>query len=187
MQVSKSDVAAPPGEAEAVPDSPVAAAFAEYAEVLLQAAQRILHRKERAEDIVQESFRLAYEAEKTTPIEHPKSYLFITARRLAIRENTRISEKLTGYMEDSGVSDISSEEPSAYDRLAAEERRQLMSDAIASLPPQCRKVLLLRMQHGMSHKQIAAELGISTSTIEKHLAKAIRSCRDFIRNAETDT
>lgn len=162
--------------------SPVAEIFEEYRDVLERSVTTILRRKDRAEDVVQEAFRLAYEREKSTKIDHPKSYLHITARRLAIRENTRISEKLTDYMEDTGVSDLSSQEQNGFDKLAGDERMRLLAEAIDSLPSQCKKAFTLRLKQGLSYKQIAERMGISVSTAEKHLAKALRLCSERVRS-----
>jgi len=38
----------------------------------------------------------------------------------------------------------------------------------------------MRKVHGMSHKDISVELGISISTVEKHMSKGIRDCANFI-------
>ena len=38
----------------------------------------------------------------------------------------------------------------------------------------------MRKVHGMSHKEISVELGISISTVEKHMSKGVRDCANFI-------
>ncbi|MGH8200295.1 MAG: RNA polymerase sigma factor [Steroidobacteraceae bacterium] len=52
-----------------------------------------------------------------------------------------------------------------------------------SLPPLCRRVFVLRKVYQLSHAEIAQVLGVSHSTIEKHVAKGLLRCRDQLRSA----
>jgi DNA-directed RNA polymerase specialized sigma24 family protein len=49
------------------------------------------------------------------------------------------------------------------------------------LPPLCRRVFVLRKVYKLSHTEIAEVLGVSHSTIEKHVAKGLLRCRDYLR------
>ena len=53
--------------------------------------------------------------------------------------------------------------------------------AVASLPAQCRKAFLMRKVYGMSHKDVAEQLGISISTVEKHVASGLLRCSTHLR------
>jgi RNA polymerase sigma-70 factor (ECF subfamily) len=50
------------------------------------------------------------------------------------------------------------------------------------LPPLCRRVFVLRKVYKLSHTEIAEVLGVSHSTIEKHVAKGLLRCRDYLRD-----
>ena len=56
--------------------------------------------------------------------------------------------------------------------LARDELRQVQR-AIETLPPQCRRVFVLCRVHERSIGEIAEEMELSVSTVEKHLAKAL--------------
>jgi RNA polymerase sigma-70 factor (ECF subfamily) len=56
----------------------------------------------------------------------------------------------------------------------------LFWQAVATLPPQCQKVFVMCRVLGQSHKEIAARLGISTSTVEKHVAAGFKRCSDHL-------
>jgi RNA polymerase sigma-70 factor (ECF subfamily) len=43
-------------------------------------------------------------------------------------------------------------------------------------------VFVLRKVYQLSHAEIAQELGLSHSTIEKHVAKGLLRCRDKLRS-----
>lgn len=53
-------------------------------------------------------------------------------------------------------------------------------EAVARLPPKCRRVYLMRKVHGMSHKEIAQHMGITTTTVERHITKGIRDCARYM-------
>ena len=56
--------------------------------------------------------------------------------------------------------------------------RRLM---VERLPPICRRVFVLRKVHKLSHAEISEVLGVSESTIEKHVAKGLVRCREYLR------
>lgn len=39
----------------------------------------------------------------------------------------------------------------------------------------------MRKVYGMPHKEIASRLGISVSTVEKHLIKGVEQCDGYVR------
>jgi RNA polymerase sigma-70 factor (ECF subfamily) len=43
-------------------------------------------------------------------------------------------------------------------------------------------VFVLRKVHKLSHAEIAQVLGVSHSTIEKHVAKGLMRCREYLRD-----
>ena len=49
-----------------------------------------------------------------------------------------------------------------------------MGRVLSMLPPKCRQAFELRKFDGLSQREIAARMGISQSTVEKHLIKALR-------------
>ena len=53
--------------------------------------------------------------------------------------------------------------------------------AVDSLPPVCRRAFVLRKVYKLSHGEIAEVLGITPSTIEKHVVKGMIRCRDYLR------
>ena len=54
---------------------------------------------------------------------------------------------------------------------------------MAQLTPQCHEVYLLRKVQSLSHKEIASEMGIAVSTVEKHLMKAVEQCNRYLLTA----
>jgi RNA polymerase sigma-70 factor (ECF subfamily) len=58
--------------------------------------------------------------------------------------------------------------------LIARERLQAVSSALSTLPERTRTIFRKYRLEGARQAQIAAELGISGSAVEKHLRKAYR-------------
>jgi RNA polymerase sigma factor (sigma-70 family) len=56
--------------------------------------------------------------------------------------------------------------------LAARERLQKVLAGLESLGPRTREIFLLHRLDGLKYREIAAQLGITVSAVEKHIAKA---------------
>ncbi|PCI49639.1 MAG: hypothetical protein COB49_04690 [Alphaproteobacteria bacterium] len=137
-------------------------------------------RTEDIEDVLQEAFVRAFAAEKIKNIHYPKAYLHSVARNIALNELSKKSTTTLEFIEEVLGADVESNEPAADDWLHSRLEFEAFGLAVADLPPQCRKVFLLRKICGLTHKEISQKLGISTSTVEKHLAKGLYKCADFM-------
>ena len=111
----------------------------------------------------------------------PKAFLFRIAKNAALNELARKSRLLTDYIEDSSTPDVIEKGASAEEQVMAQEKLAMFCRAVASLPTQCRKAFLMRKVYGLSHKDIAEQLGISTSTVEKHIASGLLRCSTYLR------
>ena len=63
---------------------------------------------------------------------------------------------------------------------AAQERLQHMRSGLANLSPRQREVFLLNRVEGYSFAQIAQQLGLSMSMVEKHAAKAVLAMTNWM-------
>lgn len=68
------------------------------------------------------------------------------------------------------------------DHLLFKEGIQIAKQAIATLPPRCRQVFLLRYEEDFSLKQIAEELNISVSTVKKQLSKGTLIVKSYLES-----
>ena len=142
---------------------------------------RYLNNAQDIEDVSQEAFLRAFKAEKTTKVLQPKSFLFRIAKNVAISQLRSKSRQITDYIEDQPSGDVLISEWSTEDEVMAQQKLGIHCEAVAALPPKCRRVYLMRKVYGMPHKEIAERLGIATSTVEKHLLKGVEACDRFIR------
>lgn len=70
--------------------------------------------------------------------------------------------------------------PPADDVLAAQERLLRMKAGLDRLSPRRREVFVLNRIEGYSFPQIARQLGITLSAVEKHAAKAVLEMTDWM-------
>jgi RNA polymerase sigma-70 factor (ECF subfamily) len=66
------------------------------------------------------------------------------------------------------------ESPSADAELAGRQLLAQVRDALMDLSPQCQRVFRMHKFDGLSHREVAAALGISRRTVEKHMHTALR-------------
>ena len=65
-----------------------------------------------------------------------------------------------------------------YALLEHAELKRELAYSVKALPDKCRQVFVLNEFANLNHKSISLQLGISVSTVEKHLAKAFSILRN---------
>ncbi len=134
-----------------------------------------------ADDVVQESFVRVLRARATHGITNAKSFLFSTARNLALDLLRR--EKVIPFesIEVSALPFVLDQGRNAADHLCHAEELHLLQAAIAALPSRCREVLALRKLHGLPREEIACRLGISPATVNAQIALGMLRCRRYFQ------
>jgi RNA polymerase sigma factor (sigma-70 family) len=69
-------------------------------------------------------------------------------------------------------------------RYDSEREFQLLVSAIAGLPPRCQAVFVMHKVHEIPQAEVAARLGISIKTVEKHLRLGLATCRQRLGRDE---
>ena len=141
------------------------------------------------DDVSQETFLRAYKAEQEKEIEHPKAFLFRIAKNLMLSEFSSKARKITDYIEDYDSSEELLNTDHLESNVMAQQKLGIYCEAVASLPTQCRRVVIMKKVYAMQNKEIARRLDLSVSTVEKHLTKGIRRLNSTITNryGEQDT
>jgi RNA polymerase sigma factor (sigma-70 family) len=125
------------------------------------------------EDIVQETFVRSYAASRKQTIANPIGFMFRTAKNLALNAVDRASVKLNRPLQDCLEADIFVDTETPESQCEAQQEFLAFCEAVALLPVSCRRVFILRKVYGLSQKEIAARLGISASTVEKHITRGM--------------
>ncbi len=136
--------------------------------------RRFLDTTEDVEDALHETFLKAYLAERSVSIKSPRSYLFRTAKNLALNKIESRRVRQTDTLADfEALPVITENENDLEQRAIIDERLEKALQAIANLPTRVREVYVLRKVHGLKQKDIARQLGIAESTVEKHISRGL--------------
>lgn len=146
-----------------------------------------------AEEVLQEThlkfYYLAREQFSITKTSNTLSQLtplmFSIAKNLALSRirHQKVILKYKQRVEDSHTHTDASAEISA---LENDEKEKLQA-AISSLPPICKQVFVQRKIHNKSHAEIAKAFNISTKTVESHISKGLKLCREFMISSRDST
>ena len=153
-----------------------------HAGALKRFVSRFLGSQHDVDDVIQEAFLRAYNAECGKGIDQPKSYLFKVAKNVALNQLRQNTRKPTDYLEDFEPSDVLVGSDTLEDEVMAQQKLGIHCAAVAALPEKCRKVYLMRKVYAMSYKEIADTLGITVSTVETHLEKGFARCAAYVEN-----
>lgn len=125
------------------------------------------------DDMIQEAYARLWSAD-ADGIKNPRAYLFVTVRHLVgehLRRSRIVSIELMADVESLNVADG---EISTYRRLSGEEEVARLQRVMSKLPPKCRRAFRLKKIEQLSQREVAKRMGISESTVEKHLVKALK-------------
>ncbi len=131
------------------------------------------------DDLVQETYARLLRARARGPVSHPRGLLFATARNAARDLFRRRAAANTFPIAEIDGSRVFDPAPGVAETVCRRQETDLLAAAIAELPPRCREILVLRKFENLSHREIAARLGIAEHTVEAQLTKALRRCEEF--------
>jgi RNA polymerase sigma-70 factor (ECF subfamily) len=148
------------------------ALFAEHAEALLAYVQRLLRGdRQLAEDIVQETLLRAWRNGDKVPARSRRPWLFVTARHLVIdsyRARQSRPPEVTAELLELTAKD---------DGLDAALDAIVVIDALRTLSPEHRAVLVDSYYRGQTGNQSAATRGIPAGTVRSRMHYALRAMR----------
>lgn len=139
------------------------------------------------EDIVQETYVRICQIENKENITSPKSFMYKTARNLALDYQKQANIRLVDGVESTEVLEqLLSEhhKDEMYENTLKNNEFADFCEAVRLLPIQCRKVFVLKKVYGYSQREIAAQLNLSESTVEKHISTGMKRCTLFMRKTK---
>ncbi len=133
-----------------------------------------------AEDLMQELYIKVSQLDVRDAIQNPNAFLFRMASNLAL---DRIRQRRRSAARDGHWLDVSShmlgdtqivDAPDPDRAIDAKQKLEKIMAVVAGLSPQCQRVFRLHKLESKTHLEVAAELGISRSAVEKHMMSALK-------------
>lgn len=138
-----------------------------YYNELIYFAQKQVGDKEKAKDIIQETYSKVLEIREKFEINNERAYLYKIAKNIVINqalENQKL--QTTIYEENIHLSPIS-EQPEEI--LIQEDQEKIFMQIINDLPQRAKEAFILYTIDGYSRKEIADILGITSNAVEKFI------------------
>ena len=139
-----------------------------------------------AEDLVQDIY-LRLQTVADAEVQNPTGYLYRLGSNLMLdrlRGERRSASRDAAWRDSHhtliGAEEVS-EEPTAERAVAARQRLDATIAALKDLPPQTQAVFWKHKFEGLTHPEVAAALGISRSSVEKHVMAALRHLAERLR------
>jgi RNA polymerase sigma factor (sigma-70 family) len=151
---------------------------------LLQYATRIVGDRDRARDVVQETF-VKLQKEKRDEIDGaPAKWLFTVCRNGAL--NICRKEKRMTYLDQELLDTRESEQPAPYEKLEAKEASGFLLRILGTLPPRQQELLQLKFQNDLSYQEISEITQLSVSNVGVTIHNALKTLRQRYGQASRD-
>jgi RNA polymerase sigma factor (sigma-70 family) len=134
---------------------------------------RLVRCRATAEDLAQDAFLRLWGRALAGD---SRSLLFRTAQNLAI-DHLRSGLVRTRHAEAVRREAPPSRAPAPDEAAAARQEIESLLEALRTLPGRAQRVFLLNRLDGLSYAEIADGLGVSVSTVEKDMIRALEVCR----------
>lgn len=147
--------------------------YVEYYQRLLKIAVRIVRNQQLAEDLVHNTFEaLLRDAEKVRGRRNIWGWLVKTLTNKAMNEINKACNKREVSLEPKHM-------PAANDPYEPDDFLSVMPPGLSQ---EERKLLYLRFEMGLSHAEIAEEMGCSEAASKMRLTRARTHCQELIKN-----
>jgi RNA polymerase sigma-70 factor (ECF subfamily) len=142
---------------------------------------RKLGSEDMSSDILQDAYLRLSNRQPAETIDNPRAFVFRTVSNLVIDYQRLSVNRLSQDVDDEILQNIPDKLPGPENHYLHQQRLEAIDKAMHELPEVCRQVFYLNRVEGYSYSQVAASLKISESAVGKHLAQAIKHCRDRLR------
>jgi RNA polymerase sigma factor (sigma-70 family) len=158
----------------------------QYYERLVRFLKRRSRSLEDAVDLAQDTFARLSSID-FRQIRKPESFLFTTALNL-LRDHARSAQaRYSAYTVPVEETQLVCPAPQAERVLDGEHRMRVLESALRELTPKCRAVFVLFHFDGLSQRDIADQLRISVSMVEKYVKQAATHCQQRLDELNQET
>jgi RNA polymerase sigma factor (sigma-70 family) len=151
-----------------------------YAVPLRRFLQGMTRNPQDSEDLTQEAFLRFLSAPRSfTEVNQLRNYLFQIAHNLAITKLTSAPHRREEAVEE--LPEVRTDEVSTR-HLERLEEKKLVTELLYLLPPQQRKVVILRNWEELSFKEIAEILALAEGTVKAHYFFALKRLKNGLED-----
>ncbi|WP_235579222.1 RNA polymerase sigma factor [Pseudorhodoferax sp. Leaf274] len=159
------------------PSSPLLAALVRHYEDLVERLRWRFGDRALAREVVHDVCVDLLERPRRDPVEHPLALLRRMSHDRAV-DRVRTQDRERRWVDAAEVlPDVASEQPGAASTLQARQELELLCRTVEAMPERCRLVFVMHKIHELPQAEVAAQLGISLKTVEKHLRLGMAACR----------
>ncbi len=123
------------------------------------------------DDVIQETYCRLIQAESLDGVQNPKAYMFQAAWSVLVSHVRRERVVTLQALSDMDQLALKADHPSPEQHAMDRDELLRLAEAIAALPGKIGDVFRLRRVHGLSQREVARQLGLSESTVEKHMRR----------------
>ena len=154
-----------------------------YHTLVMRFAYGITRDEEAAKDIAQNAFlKLWLTRDRIDESRSLKSYLFTIAKNETLNylKKKKLRSPAPGADVLPDTNEYMDNATHADSQVLRAEIQSNLTETIAGMPEQRRKVFMMHRLDNLTSKEISAELGISERTVEKHIELALKDIRKSI-------
>lgn len=138
------------------------------------------------DDVLQETYAVLAELQSIEHIRDARTYMFSVARNLMLQHLRRSKIVPVDFVADPDRLGSATQDNGPEQHAAAAQLAQRFQELLAELPEKCRVAFTLRKVEGLSQREAAERMGISESTIEKHVGKALRVFLEHLDDEQSE-
>jgi RNA polymerase sigma factor (sigma-70 family) len=141
---------------------------------LVQFATRIMGDRERARDVVQETF-MKFQRNGASQNPEPATWFFTVCRNGAL--NVCRKERRMTYLDEELIESREAEQPMPFEQVEQQEAAGFLLRIVATLPPRQQEVIQLKFQNDLSYQQIAEITKTTANNVGVLIHTALKTLR----------
>jgi RNA polymerase sigma factor (sigma-70 family) len=150
---------------------------------LLQYATRITSNRERARDVVQETF-IKFQRNGSVAPDKTATWLFTVCRNGAL--NVCRKEKRMMFLDEEVIESRQDERPMPFERIEQKEAAGFLMKILGTLPARQQEVLQLKFQNDLSYQEIAEITRTTANSVGVLIHTALKTLRQRYGQASKD-